>query len=969
MIRYLLSTLFLAAAGVFGQAMDGNLVGVVTDPSGAALAKVGVTAENIATGVKTATETTDAGAFRFNNIPAGTYKISASLAGFTTATLQNVVLESNRTATANIRLDVGAVTTTVEVQEAGALIDTTTANVVNTFNARQAERIPLYGVGTGPTALGVINLSLLNAGVSSGGSVGYGTGPSVGGQRPTNNNFMVDGVDNNNRSTTGPQLTVSNEAVAEFTVQQNQFSPEFGNSSGGQFNTIVKSGSNQLHGVLYEYHTNRDLGGIDESFKRQGIRDRAPRGDVNRLGASVGGPIVKNKLFYFGNAEYTPVGFQAAPSGAAFVPTAAGIQMLGSMPGISKTNLDVFKRYVPVAGEQSRTVTVNGREIPVGILRAIGPAYQNNYSYVASGDYNISDRDQLRMRYLMQKQSSITTTGIQLPDFYTPVSYETHLASLTHFHTFSPYITNEFRIAYTRKTDERPVGEYSFPGLDAFPNLQFDDIGLAIGPNSSYPQGNRNNTYQLTENFNWVAGRHSMKMGYQGIKLNISNFFVQRVRGEYIYNTFERYLNDITPGNGQRSVGGFPFVGNNLSHALYFNDEWRVRQNVTLTLGLRYEFIGVPTGSKQQALNAISSVPGLIEFREPKPTYRDFAPRVGLAWSPGGSGKMSIRAGFGMAYDQVYQNLGANSLPPQFFTTINAQDIRPDAPNFLAQGGIPGTVQGGITSAAIGRQRTTSYIPDQVRPYSVQWNLGVQRSFLKDFTGEMRYLGSRGVHLPIQLNLNRPTIVTPQNSLPTFFQRPAQAELDALTLNLTNLPVGNSFGPYFTAGFTNPITAFTPQGNSSYHGLATQVNKRFSKGYQMIAAYTWSHTIDDSTAALNSTVTTPRRPQNFDNLRAERASSALDHRHRFTLSMVYESQWFLRADNWLLKNLVGNWVVSGTYTAQTGSWATFRSAVDSNRNGDNAADRVLVNNNGDPKIGSGVTALNNSRGQRVGYLV
>ncbi len=383
---------------------------------------------------------------------------------------------------------------------------------------------------------------------------------------------------------------------------------------------------------------------------------------------------------------------------------------------------------------------------------------------------------------------------------------------------------------------------------------------------------------------------------------------------------------------------------------------------------MRYEFAGVPTGSRQQALNAIASVPGVLVFDEPRATRKDFAPRVGIAWSPGSSGRTSIRAGFGLGYDQVYQNLGLNSLPPQFFTTIDAQVDRPNQPNFLGSGGIAGGAVA-ITSPATARRLTSSFIPDQLRPYSMQWNLGVQRVFRNDYTVEARYLASRGIHLPYQIQTNRPVGVTGlDRSLPTFFQRPSQADLDRLTLNLTQLPLGRERDPQHLAGFTSSITAFTPQGNSSYHGLALQLTRRFARGLQLIGAYTWSHNIDDSTAALFTTVLSPRRPQDFFNLRPERASSALDHRHRLTLSWVYESPWLKSNPAWWLKNLVGNWSVGGGYTAETGTWATLRSGVDSNQNGDNAGDRTVVNDAGDSGRGSGVTALRNTGGAIVGYL-
>lgn len=273
-----------------------------------------------------------------------------------------------------------------------------------------------------------------------------------------------------------------------------------------------------------------------------------------------------------------------------------------------------------------------------------------------------------------------------------------------------------------------------------------------------------------------------------------------------------------------------------------------------------------------------------------------------------------------------------------------------------------------MTDPVAARRLTTSFVPDQLRPYSIVWNAGVQRVFREDYTVEVRYLGSRGVHLALQQNLNRPSGITPERSLPLFLSRPSQADLDRLTLTRANLAIGAATDPLVLAGFPNAITAFMPQGNSIYHGLATQVNKRFSQGVQFVGSYTWSHAIDDSTASLNSTVLTPRRPQDFNNLRPERASSALDRRHRFTLGWVYETPWLRDSGVWALKNLLGNWLLSGAYTIETGAWATARSGFDANLNGDTAGDRVIINTAGDANRGSDVTALTNSAGAIVGYL-
>jgi hypothetical protein len=759
-------------------------------------------------------------------------------------------------------------------------------------------------------------------------------------------------------------------------MQQNQFSPEFGHSTGGQFNTVVRGGTNEFHGSIYEYFQNRNMNAVDEAFARQGIRSN-PRFDQNRLGGTIGGPVIRNRMFFFGGFEYKALGEAATSPGAVFAPTSEGISRIQSIPGISARNFDFFKQYVPTAPAASRTVTVGGQQIPVGQLTITGPAFENVYHPTASLDITPSDKDQIRLRWAHTAVDSISTTSVSLPEFYTPVVERNHLASASYFRNITPMLLNELRFGWNRRVTDFPVGDQQFPGLDVLPNVSFNDLGLIVGPNGSYPQSARSNTYQFADNVTWTTGVHTFKFGYDGRKVNSTNFFVQRFRGDYVYESLERYLLDITPEFGQRSGGGFPFIGNLLSHYMFVNDEWRLRPNLTLTLGLRYEYVGVPEGAKSQGLNSLATVPGVLEFAAPEPTTKDFAPRVGIAWSPGGSGRTAIRAGFGMAYDQIYQNLGTNSLPPQYFTTIDAHIEQPNQPGFLAGGGIqPRIVQ--ITDPVRARQLTSSYIPlIQTRPYSLQWNVGIQQVLKEDYTLEVRYLGSRGVNLPYQTQINRPAAVTQSGQgLPLFFERPSQAQLDAMTTTLASLV--RPANPITAAGFTTTITSFTPEGNSHYHGLATQLTRRFSNGLQFTGAYTWSHLIDDSTAALFSTILTPRRPQDFFNSRIERASSALDRRHRFTLGWVYDTPWFRDTDSWFLKNLVGNWIFSGSYTYETGAWMTARSGVDSNLNGDNAGDRAFINPSGTDGVGSAVTPLCRGAGgcttaanrdRVVGYLV
>jgi carboxypeptidase family protein len=961
----------------FGQATDGNLVGAVVDASGGMVPSASIVIANVATGVKTEAKTGADGGYRFNNIPVGRYNLTATASGFATATVNNLSVGLNQTLTANVTLQVGSVSATVEVSEAATAIDTTTAQVGSSFEASQIVNLPIIENAQGN--FGALQLSLLSSGVSSNGGVGQGTGPSVGGQRPMNNNFMIEGVDNNNKAITGPLVYVPTEATAEFTLLQNQFGAEFGHSTGGQFNTIVKSGSNELHGSLYEYFQNRNLNAVDAQYVNSGIR-QLPRFDQNKLGATIGGPIKKDKLFYFGNFEYGPLGQAYTPGSPVSAPTAAGFALLDQMTNLSKTNYSIFKQYVPAAPVANDHTTVNGVSIPIGALPISGSFFNNYYTAIGSVDYNLSERDQIRGRYIWNRSDSLDNNA-NLPYFWTTLPQRFYLVSLAEYHTFTPNVTNELRLAYNRFSQFYTITGDKFPGLDAFPNLQFDnDLGLQVGPDPNAPQYAIQNTYQLVENINWTKGKHTFKFGFDGRNSISPQHFIQRERGDYDYATIEEFLLDQLPSDqAQRNLGSTSYYGNQWATYLYGNDTWRLKKNLTLNLGMRWERTTVPIGMTLQALNSISNVPGLISFNAPQTFNRAFAPRLGIAYSPGSSGRTSIRAGFGMAYDVIFDNVGSTAYPPQLSSTYDANNYPAifHTP-FLASGGIrPGSLSGGgDLNQADARAATSSYLPNQIPPTSVQWNVGVQHVFHTDYTLEVRYLGSHGYHLITQNRMNIQDKVTADRYLPTYLQAPSQATLDAMKWSygsahsaaVTDINSFSRIVPAFANyGFTSAVVGFVPWGSSQYNGLAVQMTRRFARGFQMVGAYTWSHNIDNSTATHFSTILSPRRPQDFRNLGAEKASSALDRRNRLTLSWLWDTPWMKSSSNWAAKNLIGNWRLVGTYTAETGELTTPQSQADANLNGD-TVDRTIINPAGLANVGSNVTALKNSAGDTVAYL-
>ena len=323
-----LTTSILTPNTAKAQAVSGDITGVVMDSNKAVIVRANVVATNVATGIVYTATTNDVGEYRLSNLPPGNYDIAVSATGFSKSVMKGFAVELNKVSTANVTLKVVTTIETVEVSAAGVALDTTTAQLETSFTSQQLTELPA-------ASNNVLNLSLMTAGVASSGGVGQGTGPSIGGQRPTDNNYMVEGIDNNDKSVPGPLLSVPSDAVAEFTSLQNQYSAEYGHSNGGQFNQIIKSGTNQFHGTVYEYSQNRNYNAIDAAQARsqrgQGITNpKNPRFDDNRFGGQVGGPILKNKLFFFSNYEEEPYGQPGATSSFC-APTADGFSTLGTI--------------------------------------------------------------------------------------------------------------------------------------------------------------------------------------------------------------------------------------------------------------------------------------------------------------------------------------------------------------------------------------------------------------------------------------------------------------------------------------------------------------------------------------------------------------------------------------------------------------------------------------------------------------
>ena len=542
---------------------------------------------------------------------------------------------------------------------------------------------------------------------------------------------------------------------------------------------------------------------------------------------------------------------------------------------------------------------------------------------------------------------------------------------------------------------------------------------MNIGPDGCAPQGQITNIYQFSDNFSWTKGRHQMKAGAEFRNVISPSIFLPRQRGEYNYTTLAEFLSDDKPaggGNGAlRGIGSAIFAVNFQSYFWFIQDDIKLKPNLTLNLGLRYEYVGNARDMALQDFNSIADVdandPGLIaarnlfrrpeffaegiHFREPETDKNNYGPRLGIAWSPnyqsgwlhkifGDQGQSSVRAGYTLAYDFFFQNLSTLQLPPQFQSEIDANggsggffgsDTR-----FLENGGIPNAGAGLpselFTDTALARLLTQAYIFDMVTPYTQAWTLSFQREFAKNWAIELRYLGNHASHLYAQIRQNGGVDVTHHlgQFLPTFFNA---SEVPSLNQRNNMRTLGDLQALQKTAledlGFAGGVTAFEQLGSSFYHGFATNVKHRFSQGFLLDASYTWSHTIDDNTNELFTSFLNPRRPEDgLTGYGRERSTSALDRTHRFVTGLVWELPFgdgraYLN-QNKILSSIVGGWTVSGIYQIESGQPVTVQSGVDSNLNFDGAGDRSIINPNGAEGVGTTVSPILNSDGDIVGYL-
>ncbi len=946
------------------QRTTGTLRGQVLDPQGAVVPNAKVSVTNQATGVASSAQTTSAGTYNFPALIPGRYSVSVESGGFKSYVKHDVTVLADQDNVADAQLQLGTASETVEVQGGSVEVQTTSSSLNNNYNSSDVLNLPNAGGALNGSPL---NLAVLAPNVTAQPGGVQGVGGSVGGTRPRDNNFTIDGVDDNNLGVTGPNSTVIPDAVAEFSLQTNQFSAEYGHSAGGQFNLITKTGTNNWHGSGEWYAQNRNLNSVDNLTKQAidaGTIPGVPAYDNNRFGGTVGGPLVKNRWFIFGAYEYTTLHGQGSPT-SVIAPTASGLSTLQGM-AVNPSVSNVLTNYPVAPLNDQGSIAVNGSSIPVGNLVIISPEFQREHDLVVNTDLS-AGHHQFGTRFLFNQEKFILPVNSTQSQFNQLEPVRSRKVALTDTWTISDHTINDLRLQYS----------YYFLGLDnpcsaCPPDVTIAELGnTTVGPADH--QFQKQNTYQIVDNLSWSHGKHTFKWGGQYTHYIYPQFFLPRSYGDYWYDTMQTLVNDGVPENSGRTLrnaGSGYFLGTQSAIYGFAQDDFKVSPRLTLNLGLRYEYWTNPVGGKTQALNAISNVPGVISFGVPKTDKNNFAPRVGFAFDPTGSGKTAIRGGFGMSYDVKFQNFASITLPPQLQSELTEQSACTLTPQpswcasgagFLAGGGLPQTYIPPADQAAA-RALTTSYIDDTVMPKIMTWSLSVQHELYHNATLEARYLGTRGISLPVQYRRNKisyfdaggtplPTYLS-GSSIPTTFSAttPTDTNFYNFVFELNPAFSDNIYQQY---GFEGNVTADPPFGSSIYHGGSLNFTQRSRHGLTLSANYTYAHTIDNSTNEFFTSLLNPRRAQDTNRLGQDRASSDLDVRHKVAIAFTYELPK-LRAGNGVLKALLNGYQLGSVFLAQTGQPITLQSGVDSNGNNDSAGDRAIFNPGGVGLTGSDV---------------
>lgn len=936
-IRFIaIAAMILAlTSSAFAQTSKGFFVGNIADPNGAVVSGAAVKITNAGTGVTRTTTSTDDGSFRFDAIDPGTYRIEISQSGFKTITRDGLIISAAQTTTANFLLEVGTQTEMVVVNSGSdVLLQSQDGARVNTLSKREITDLPTPALN--PANIVFTLPGVVEPGPLAGGFV-QGNEFSVNGLRARANNQLIDGLDNNDNAIAGQSyIPILREGYSQVAVLQSNYSAEFGRAGGAVVNIVTRSGSNEFHGSAYDIINNSAFNSLTASQRADGTKK--PVVTENTFGFSLGGPIKKDKLFFFGT--YQRDLFRSGTDATVRVPTASGFATLRSLfPAGVNPNLDSYLNIVGnLRGEREiSSVSIGGGrpDIDFGETTLNSAQPVTDDQWLTRVDWTPTLKDSLSFRYVYDRQSfnnqfpTVASGGSPFPGFEIDVPSLVQNFYFNYTRNISTRLVNEARFGYGRfdvTFDARDPEVAASGAVFAFSGGGLGQGITSVGLPSAFPQGRLFNNYQIQDTLSYTAGSHTLRFGAdlniqrasQAIPFNSRGVLTFAGGGEF--NAFGNFVDQFS-GRGQGGASiqfGSPVIFPNAFYQNYFvEDAWRVRPNLTLTLGLRYENYGTP-------FNTIP-FPAFAGFDQPVDAVarqqrdnNNFAPRFSFAYSPHfwksllGENKTVIRGGFAVNYDFFFNNILANtaaSVPNTFGVTEFGASLPADTdPRGIADFGERSLPKTGTPDPFA----TINTIPTNlVNPQSYIYNFGFQRELPFKFIGDVAYVGSRGTRLFINEQLN-----------------PGIGGFDTLVRQFPN---------------RGSVIARTNGGDSSYNSLQARLDRGFSNGLLLRFAYTFSKAIDDVNSEVFVTTGGSSVGSDPNDRSVDRSVSSFDVPHRFVATFIYDLPRF--GNSGLVHNVFGGYSIAGTYRIQSGNVQTpFVGGIDLNGDGSAFNDRPAVSN-------------------------
>jgi hypothetical protein len=969
----------LSCSPAFAQEETASMNGHITDQDGLAMAGVKVRALNAGTNASYLAATNETGLYNFPTLPAGTYSVTATKDGFRQAVRPGVELHVSDDISLNFSLQVGSLNQSVTVEGGAPLVQTTSSEIAGLVNRKQIEELPLNGRN-------YIDLTLLQAGVTnslnSTGTNGFGgmTGTvySVNGAPVISNNFLLDGTQIANQSNWGTAsfagTTLGVDGIQEFKLLTSAYDASYGMAMGSQLVMISKGGTNQYHGDVFEYFRNSAL-------NARNFFDGAtiPQLEKNNFGASFGGPIKKNKTFFYAVYEglQEDLGFTAndlvpaagCHGAAGAVITEAACPTLGLPPGSSVTiaNAEIAALLSLYPNPNNGTNSyLFGPSTKVGV----------NYGQIRF-DQNFSSSDTFFARYTIDSanvdsannQGLPITSGTAFPEFRGGGRDLDQFITLSETHIISPSISNTARLSFSRTNfGSFPINVGSLPaGLQPFiagrpfgflmvTNLTPVGNGRLVGPPDSL---HLQNIYSFGDDLYYQRGKHSLRFGTLLNRFNEALTVPLNFDGSASYTSFANFLKGVP-----LTYGG-PLAGSEINRYFLYNtlgfyaqDDFHVTSRLTVNMGLRYEFMTTPweANGRQYAIRNLTTdstvlpggelaawIPGPVMRNK---TYWNFSPRFGFAWDVFGDGKTAVRGGGGIYYDVgnlggAFINESDGSYPAILSAIANPANAVVKFPVTLP------TIASVLSSNLANTVVTADYNAGQ--PYNIQYNLTVQRQLAGNTAVSVAYVGTRGVHLWQQLEGN-PTI-------PTAVVNGVQYWSNSVPLCQSGTIPTCRINPNFGSVNTNNTV-----GVSHYDSLQVVVNQRLSRGLEAQAAYTFAHSLDTPIGQLvaadcagapgmDTGVSSNTRANDY-------GPSCFDVRHNFRMSLLYHFPNF--RSHGMLSKFVNGWWTGNIVSIQSG--LPFTPLVASNRSNSGnlgtMADRVDINTQ---SVAKG-TVLTNSQG-------